>query len=514
MAMDLRLQQKMSQQLVMTPQLQQAIKLLQLSHMEMTQLLQTELEQNPVLEDAAEAGQDVELGGIDGIDGIDGTDGLHVEGSLDLGSEAPENEGPSPNEAMDVEGDGPGTGEPTYEELRADAGLGEVAVDWDSSGDSFGQEPNVRGGDPLPSLEATAAATPSLHAHLRWQLQMAPLSEQERDIAQVLVEEVDDNGYLDPEVVAQVAQALEVDLPTVAAVLLLVQGLEPMGVGCRSLAECLSIQAERQGLPALVGQIVAQHLPQVERRQWAAIARQLGVSVAEVGEAVQQLARLEPHPGRAFVSRPPEYIVPDLFVERLGDGYVISLNEEGVPGLRISSQYRAILNDSRGQTRAYVQDKMRSAVWLLRSVQMRQRTMVRVMQSLLKFQRAFFDLGVGHLRPLVLRDVAEDLAMHESTISRVTSNKYVHTPRGVFELKYFFTSTIARLNQAGDGLSSATVRDSIGRLIAAEDHQAPLSDQSLVELLRARHIDIARRTVAKYREMLRIPPSSQRRRAF
>ena len=506
----------MSQQLVMTPQLQQAIKLLQLSHLEMAEVLQAELEQNPVLEDPADAAQDSESES-------------ESELGSELGGEAAEGESETAEAGLDDAGAAAGE-----VDFGSEAALAGAQLDWDGDADGRGGSDTQGSGSGghedggAQSLEATAAASTSLHEHLRWQLQMASLEPEELQMALMLVEDINDDGFLADDAVATVVAALRVTADAVEAVVRLLQGFEPTGVACRSLGECFAVQAERLNLAPLVRQIIATHLPQVEKRQWAAIARSNGVGVAEVGAAVRQLARLNPRPGRAFSTRPPQYIVPDLYVDRVGNDYSISLNEEGVPRLRISSYYRQVLTTSQGQTRSYMQDKMRSAVWLLRSLQMRQRTMVRVMQSLLKFQRPFFDRGVTHLRPLVLRDVAQDIEMHESTISRVTSNKYVHTPRGVFELKYFFTSTIARVAaapgprlQAGSGdagaeagISSAAVRDSIGRLIGAEDPRRPLSDQRLVEILLSQHIDIARRTVAKYREMLRIPPSSQRRRVF
>ncbi|RYF07077.1 MAG: RNA polymerase sigma-54 factor, partial [Deltaproteobacteria bacterium] len=393
---------------------------------------------------------------------------------------------------------------------------GPSEVDWDAYLDN-GSHALCSGaggsGDELPGLDATLSRAPTLIDHLRSQVQMQGLAPIERQLALCIVDEVNDDGYLPTDVVETVALGMDVEEPQVQGALQAVQRLDPAGVGARSLRECLALQAERRvPLNPLVMQIIEGHLPQVERRNLAAIAKLLRASPEKVAEAIGVITSLTPWPGRPFQSDDSQYITPDIYVHRVGDNYVISLNEDGLPQLRISNFYREAMQQAPAPAKTYIQEKMRSAAWLIRSIHMRQRTIYRVMESILKLQRDFFDKGIRHLHPLILKEVAEDVGMHESTISRVTTNKYVHTAQGIYELKYFFNSSIHCAG--GDSIASESVRNHIEKLIAEEDLAAPYSDQRIVEILRSRHIDIARRTVAKYREMLKIPSSSRRRRVF
>jgi RNA polymerase sigma-54 factor len=293
-------------------------------------------------------------------------------------------------------------------------------------------------------------------------------------------------------------------------VLMKIQTFDPVGVGARSLAECLLIQAMHFGQDDdLVIKIIKSHLPNLERKNYQAIARDLKQPVEEVYEAAKVIMEFDPRPGRQYTSEEPHYITPDVYIHKVGDRYFVVPNDDGLPKLKISSFYRSALSN-KGNAKDYIQDKLRSAQWLIRSIQQRQRTIIKVAESILKFQRDFFDKGIAHLRPLILRDVAEDIGMHESTISRVTTNKYVHTPQGIFELKFFFNSSIATGD--GDAIASESVKEKIRDLIRAEDAHHPLSDQAIAEALRTRNIRIARRTVTKYREAMRILSSTQRRR--
>ena len=445
MGLDLRLQHKMSQQLVMTPQLQQAIKLLALSHAEMAQLIRQEIEQNPVLEELEP--------------------GPYEEGGPDL--------------------------------------------------DRFAGKTSPYDG-PTP-IEATVACPTSLVEHLRWQVHMAELSPQERDIALFLVEEVNDDGYLDADAVAMAADDHDVAPSEVENVLGVIQQFDPPGVAARNLKECLALQAQQAAVPEpLMLTIIEECLPLMERQNLGQIARQLKVPLADVQRAVRAITHLEPKPGRGFQTTQTQFITPDLYVYKRGpsdDDWTIAVNDDGLPQVQIGALYQDGARDGFDQaTKDYLQDKLRGASWLIRSMQMRARTMYRVMQSILSFQRDFFELGADHLKPLILREVAQDVGMHESTISRVTTSKYVHTPQGIYPLKFFFNSAIAQLN--GEALASQSVRSHIQRLIGSEQPGAPLSDQRLVELLREHDIDIARRTVAKYRDMLGIAPSSRRKRVY
>jgi RNA polymerase sigma-54 factor len=528
MALDLRLQQKMVQQLVMTPQLQQAIKLLQLSHLELVDVLQRELEENPVLEERSDSSEDTaeeakDLGptaaGEAEVPNIDSEPAPEVRSG-------PEEEGQELADTPAAEGtdtvlvgdvlatiDAPAgaTPEPTAREVDRE-------IDWEAYLDSYSFSLPASAGsgassEELPSFEASASKPTSLKEHLRWQLQMADFSEEERRIGAMLIDEINDDGYLFTDAAQAAANDLGVSLEDVETVIREIQTFEPSGVGARDLRECLLIQASghREDDPHLY-EIIDKYLPLVERRNFSSIAKALGLKIADVAEIVHHISLLDPRPGRAFSDRQPDYITPDIYVYRVGSEYVIVLNEDGLPKLHVSNYYRSALQSSAGPTKSYIQDKLRSAVWLIRSIHMRQRTIYRVMESILRFQRDFFDLGVGHLRPLILKYVADDIGMHESTISRVTSNKYVHTPQGIYELKFFFNSSIARVG--GDSIASESVRDHIKRFIEEENPKEPLSDQQIVELLKGRGIDIARRTVAKYREMLRLPSSSRRRQVY
>lgn len=503
MALDLRLQQKMMQQLVMTPQLQQAIKLLQLSHMEMAEALQKEMEENPILEEPSESGEErVDDGAEPPSDG----DGAMVSEAASSPSEEDVHLVGDAMSVLDAPNDA--TPEPSSGDVDRE-------MDWESYLESYSYSLPASAGnsgssDELPPFEANFTRPQSLHDHLRWQVQMGEFSEDERTIAGMLIEEIDDDGYLAADAVDTVAAELDTNRDTIESVIHELQTLDPLGIAARDVRECLLIQARELCHDSqLAIDIIDRHLANIERRNYQAVAKDLKVPLADVVEAVKLIGQLEPRPGRAYNDKDPQYITPDIYVHKVGDDYVIVLNEDGLPKLRISNYYRNALQGSAGNTKSYIQERLRSAVWLIRSIHMRQRTIYRVMESILKFQRDFFDRGVAYLRPLILKDIAEDIGMHESTISRVTSNKYVHTPRGIFELKYFFNSSIARVG--GDSIASESVRSHIERLIASEDARAPLSDQRLVELLKHNDIDIARRTVAKYREMLKIPSSSKRK---
>jgi RNA polymerase sigma-54 factor len=299
----------------------------------------------------------------------------------------------------------------------------------------------------------------------------------------------------------------------VASALARIQEFDPTGVGARDLKECLTLQVRALGIDdPIVLRILAEALDPLIKRDFRGVARQLGISVEEVAAAARIVGRLEPRPGRAFGGEDPIYIVPDIFVHKIGDDFHVVLNDDGLPRLRINSLYREVLargSQTPKDTKVYVHEKVRSAMWLIKSIHQRQRTIYRVMQSIIKHQREFFEKGINHLKPLNLRDVADDIEMHESTVSRVTTNKYANTPQGIFELKYFFNSSINRVD--GEAIASESVKDRIERLIHSEDPRRPLSDQRIAEMLKVANIDIARRTVTKYREALNLLSSTKRR---
>ncbi|NNL87355.1 MAG: RNA polymerase factor sigma-54, partial [Myxococcales bacterium] len=476
MAIELKQQLKLSQQLVMTPQLQQAIKLLQLSRLDLVTMVNQELQENPVLED-----------------GVDGEEELPTE---------VREESEAPDEALsDASAEHAEAGEPTDLEKIAD-------VDWQNYMDAFPQTGMgvVRDDEERPSFEATLTRRETLTEHLEWQLQMAGVCEETKQAASWIIGNLDERGYLVmslEDIAEQSGLALDVLQPALIAV----QGFDPVGVAARDLSECLMLQLDAQHVrDPLVRALASDYLDELQKKDYKKIAKARDVSVDEVARAARVLAQLEPRPGRPFGGDEPVYITPDIYVYRVADDYHILLNEDGLPKLRINNMYRGVLAQGRGEvpkeTREYVQEKVRSAVWLIKSIHQRQRTIYKVMQSILKHQREFFDRGITHLKPLNLRDVAEDIEMHESTVSRVTSNKYANTPQGIFPLKYFFNSSISRVD--GDAIASESVKEKIRKIVAAEDQRRPLSDQRISEMLRRLNIDIARRTVTKYRESMNI----------
>ena len=324
---------------------------------------------------------------------------------------------------------------------------------------------------------------------------------------------LDERGYLQS-TLEEVSRQAGVREEVVASALARVQELDPPGVAARDLKECLTIQAHAYEIrDPLVLRILDESFEPFLKRDFRSVARQLSVTEKDVAAAAQIIGRLEPSPGRAFGGEDPVYIVPDIYVYKLGDDFHVVLNDDGLPRLRINGLYREVLAKKAGvpkDTKDYVHEKVRSALWLIKSIHQRQRTIYKVMQSIIKNQRDFFEKGINFLKPLNLRDVADDIEMHESTVSRVTTNKYVNTPQGIFELKYFFNSSIKRVN--GDAVASESVKERIRRLINNEDARRPLSDQRIAEMLKVANIDIARRTVTKYRESMNVLSSTKRRR--
>lgn len=497
MGMEMRQEMKLSQQLVMTPQLQQAIRLLQLSRMELADLVHEEMLENPILDDELdldnersrerdEAGSDVEQ--LHQLEGAGSTE-TPLEGSVVDGVAQTE-----------IKGDATAVSE----------------IDWENYLDNYSMGPPMpafRGdGEEMPSLEATLTKPPSLHDHLAWQLKMTNLPPDRLEVGMEILGNIDADGYIKDPPITELAADLGVDPVMCEEVLEKIQGFDPIGVGARSLAECMLIQAVAAGQDDdLVVKMIKSHLGNLEKKNYQAIARDLKQPLEEIYEAAKVIMEFDPRPGRQYSSDDPHYVTPDVYIHKVGDKYFVVPNDDGLPKLKISGFYKNAMGNS-AASKDYVQDKLRSAQWLIRSIQQRQRTIIKVAESILKFQREFFDKGIAHLKPLILRDVAEDIGMHESTVSRVTTNKYVHTPQGIFELKFFFNSGISRTN--GEDLASQAVKSKIKELVDAEDPKRPHSDQKIVELLKKGGIDIARRTVAKYREQLGILSSSKRKQVF
>jgi RNA polymerase sigma-54 factor len=475
MAMETRLSLRQSQRVVMTPLLQQAIQLLQLSTLELQEVVQKELLENPLLEE------------------------VPTETPEPAAPEAPP---PAPTAEVPLAEPPPVDRERGTDDLPFD--LTAVMFDDHEERSLVAQEDR----DELP-FENMVRSQSSLADHLEEQLRFGTEDEAMRRLGSLIIGNLDEDGYLRAEL-SEIAQRGQVPVEEVERALALVQGFDPPGVAARSVQECLLIQLKADPNPDPVSvEIVEQHFEDLSRRRYPDIARALKLPLDRVMESVEEIMGLEPKPGRRFGGTDTRYIVPDVVVQKMSGEYVVLLNEDGIPRLRVNSLYRSLLRNSGDEAKQYVEQKLRSAVWLIKSVDQRQRTLRKVTQSIVKFQREFLDKGLPYLRPLSLRDVGEDIGMHESTISRVTTNKYVETPQGLFELKFFFHSGIA----SGDGemVSSISVKKMIQDLLANEDPSKPLSDQEVAQILKGRGLVIARRTVAKYREELGILPSHQRR---
>lgn len=489
MALELKQSIRLAQQLIVTPQLQQAIKLLQLSRLELATLIQKELVENPVLEDADVEPEEDE-------DGSKSAAEKHEKAKL---------EDRGHDHSMDEIGtpDGKLQEPPNF--------------DWENYIENYSapeyQIERERSSEEVPTYENVLSQTESLHDHLLWQLHLSTVTPREQEIGTEIIGNIDDDGYL-LATCDEIATKVNATSEEVLAVLRLVQNFDPTGVAARDVKECLTLQAKHLGEDAeAVSLLIQHHLPDLEIRNYQQIARKMSLPLEHIRILAHLIGEMDPKPGRPFSQESPQYIVPDVYVQKVGNEYLVALNEDGLPKLRISEFYRRSLmrgSNVANQTKEYIQERLRSAVWLIKSIHQRQRTLYRVTNSIVKFQRDFFDKGMHFLKPLVLRDVAGDIEMHESTVSRVTANKYMHSPRGIYELKFFFNSGINQLE--GGGVASEVVKLMIRNLIAEENSKQPLSDQEIAEQLKQKNIDIARRTVAKYREMMGILPSSKRRR--
>jgi RNA polymerase sigma-54 factor len=472
MALSQRLHTKLVQKLILTPSLQQAIKLLPMSTLELSELLNQEMVENPMLEE------------------MPSEDSQTVEATTEKAEEP----------KKDTEkGD-------TWDDQDYEYFFGDYLDD----GYRSRMPTEVK---ELPPIENTLSTTASLSDHLLWQLSMQSDDAKLRDIGEAIIGNLDDDGYL----VATVEELAAMGpWPTdqVEAALRLVQGFDPIGVAARDLQECLLLQLRHLGMAGTPSErIVTEHMRLLQNHQVPELARKLGMPIEDLKPHIELIRHLDPKPGNRHNPSQSQYVIPDVYVVKVEDQYVAALNEEGLPQLRISPVYRRLLDKSvaenTDETRAYVKDKFRSALWLIKSVEQRQKTIHKVATSIITFQRDFLDHGIEYLRPLVLRDVANDIGMHESTVSRVVTNKYMHTPQGVFEMKYFFHSGIA--SSYGEAVSSVTIKQRIRKIIEQEDPRKPLSDSKIVSILQREGLDLARRTIAKYREELKISTSNQRK---
>jgi RNA polymerase sigma-54 factor len=474
MPLQVKLQQKVAHKLILTPALQQAIKLLPLSIVELSDMLNREIVENPMLEETP----------------LEGDQASEADQSVEKTTEPAE----SVNQSVD-----------SWDDSDYEYFFGDYLDD--------GSRPNIpREVKDLPPIENIVSTATSLSDHLNWQVLSSTEDDTVRSIALAIIGNLDSDGYLGASV-EELASMGDWSTGAVEEALKIVQDFDPAGVGARDLQECMLLQLRQLRLQdPLTERIVAEHLDLLERHKEQELSKRLGLSVAEIKHHIHVIQQLDPKPGSRYNPRESQYVVPDIYIVKIDDEYKAVLNEDGVPQLRISAEYRHLLgrkDENNQDTRTYVKERFRSALWLIKSVEQRRKTIQKVANSIIQFQRDFLDYGISRLRPLVLREVANDISMHESTVSRVVNNKYMHTPQGVFEMRFLFQSGFN--NSFGNSVSSAVIKQRIQQIIEKEDDRKPLSDSKLLTIFQEEGLVLARRTIAKYREELRIPGSTQRK---
>lgn len=483
MAVKLSQSLKQTQNLMMTPQLQQAIKLLTLTHLEMTNVIAQEMVENPMLEE------------------IDGDNADYNLEKLEM-----QNQEAGP------------------ENFEQSGSVEKDDFDWNSYIESYNSSsssaPNMAVADPdeTPNYENLISQNMSLAEHLEWQLRMEELSDEEMTIALMIIHNINDDGYLAVSMEDIIAE-VDAERELVLDIQRMIQELDPVGCACETLTECLLAQARiAEERSPLLEKIIREHLEDLQARDYKAISKKIGVSEEQILLSAEILKGFHPKPGRLVSPQETHYVVPDIFVKLVGGEYVVQVNDDGVPRLKVSQLYQQMLKKgaakdstkSEDEASKYVQEKLNSALWLIKSIQNRQRTIVKVSKAIVRQQQEFFKKGPQFLKPMVLKDVANEIGMHESTVSRVTTNKYMHTPIGLFELKYFFNTGVGGKN-GGVDISSEVLKLKIKALVENENPKRPLSDQKLAELLSRDGVEVARRTIAKYREILDIPSSAKRK---
>lgn len=474
MEMKMSLNLKMTQKLVMTPMLQQAIKLLPLARLELAQLVRQEIIENPVLEELLED----------------------------------ENENEQENNQEEME-----PNEDTNDSEQSSKPQ-DQEIDWDSYFQgNIDKGMSIESYTERPSIESTYKKEPDLADHLMWQLDVAVDSELDKFIGSCIIGNIQNDGYLCADL-PEIAEICNTDEESVLRVLKIVQSFEPAGVAARSLKECLIYQARAHSVKnPYVEILIENYLERLEDRFLPKVASELKIDLEDILDALKIIRDLCPKPGLLFNSERIDYVVPDLVVIKTDEGYDVVLNDDGVPNLKVSPYYHNLLKTTKeDQTKEYLEDKFRSALWLIKSIDQRRQTIYKVGKSVVKLQKSFLDDGLSYLQPMVLKDVAKDIEMHESTVSRITTNKYIDTPQGIFELKFFFHSGIK--SYMGNAMSSIRVKNMIKEIVNEEDGSNPLTDDQMVEALMRKNAKIARRTITKYRKELNIPPASKRKKWF
>jgi RNA polymerase sigma-54 factor len=472
---------KQQQGLMMTPQLQQAIKLLTLTHLEMTNVIAKEMVENPVLEETENSATREEI---------------------------------EKYEKQTTEAKADDFNEPGFVDKSKDN------FDWDKYVENYNSNSSApptkeyKSKDDAPNYENMVSRGDSLQDHLEWQLRMENLTEEEWKLAEEIIHNIADDGYLTVNLEDIISQH-KLDREDALEIHKMILHLDPVGCASSTLSECLLAQAHALEEPVpLVELIIDKHLDLLMKQDYKAIAKELGIEESRVKKAEEVIHGFHPKPGRLVSAEEIQYVVPDIFIKQVGDEFVVQLNDEGVPKLRVSKLYQKLMKQAQSGEEAheYIQDKLRAAMWLIKSIENRQKTIEKVANAIVRYQPEFFKKGPAYLRPMILKDIAAEIDMHESTVSRVTTNKYMHTPLGTFELKFFFNAGIGGKN-GGIDIASESLKMKIKELVANENPKKPLSDQKIVDILKQSDIKVARRTVAKYREMLNILPSSKRKKA-
>lgn len=476
MSIQQKLHLKLGQKLVMTPSLQQAIKLLPLARLELQNYLAQEMQVNPILEEVTPSQDEEEY---------------DAEAEMNQAEEAPPEANTKENAVNDTF---------DYEGFLRDY--------FDLSYTPTHNNEVIE----YPSFENTLATPTSLAGHLQWQLSLQAPGEPLESAARAIIGNLDDDGRLNTPL-EEIVESEKIDLKDLEKALIVVQHLDPIGIGARDLRECLLIQVHHYGLSNTpVETIIRDHLDLLRNHNYAELAKRLKCPLDEVETWVDHIRQLDPMPGSNLSSSRPQYVTPDVYVIKMDGEYKIILDDDGIPKLRINPLYRRMMEekDSNSQeTIDYIKDKIKSALWLIKSIDQRQKTIYKVADSIVRHQRAFLDYGIEMLKPLILKTVAEDIGMHESTVSRAVTNKYMHTPQGVYEMKFFFHSALS--NSRGVDVSSLSIKERLRKIIDSEDQMKPLSDSEITSIFQKEGLKISRRTVAKYREDMRIPPSHQRR---